>query len=88
MTMISTVRPYFSRLKIVINRYTVFLLFLLGYAELLKQHGGLPALLPAWRLEIPLLLYLYFFFNQLLRKSRLQPFVAAAPLILFYGEVD
>ncbi|MFH1021508.1 MAG: sulfatase-like hydrolase/transferase [Pseudomonadota bacterium] len=71
-----------------VNRYTVFLLFLLGYTEILQQHGGLPALLPAWRLEIPLLLYLYFLLNQLLRKSRLQPLVAAAPLVLFYGVFD
>jgi phosphoglycerol transferase MdoB-like AlkP superfamily enzyme len=88
MAMIPTVLPYLSRLKVVVNRYTVFLLFLLGYTEIFQQHGGLPTLLLAWRLEIPLLLYLYFFLNQLLRKSRLQPFVAAAPLLLFYGVFD
>lgn len=88
MTMIPDLRPYFSLLKVAINRYALFLLFLLGYTEILQQHGGLPSLLPAWRLEIPLLLYLYFFLNQLLRKSRLQPLVAAAPLVLFYGVFD
>ena len=89
MTMPSTLRPYFSRLKaLAINRYGAFLLFLLGYTAILQQQGGLPSLLSAWRLEIPLLLYLYFFLNQLLRKSRLQPFVAAAPLVLFYGVFD
>lgn len=89
MTMPPTLRPYFSRLKsLTINRYAAFLLFLLGYTEILQQHGGLPSLLPAWRLEIPLLLYLYFFLNQLLRRSRLQPLVAAAPLVLFYGVFD
>lgn len=89
MAMTSTLRSYLSRLKsLTINRYTIFLLFLLGYTEILQQHGGLPSLLPAWRLEIPLLLYLYFFFNQILRKSRLQPLVAAAPLVLFYGVFD
>jgi phosphoglycerol transferase MdoB-like AlkP superfamily enzyme len=86
--MIPTVRPYLSRLKATINRYTVFLLFLLGYTEILQQRGGLPALLPAWRLEIPLLLYLYFLLNQLLRKSRMQPLLAAAPLFLFYAVFD
>lgn len=45
-------------------------------------------MLPAWRLEIPLLLYLYFFLNLLIRKSRLQPLIAAAPLVLFYGMFD
>jgi len=86
--MISTLRPYFSRLKVESPRYAVFLLFLFGYTEILQQRGGLPSLLPAWRLEIPLLLYLYFFLNQLLRKSRWQPLVAAAPLVLFYGVFD
>ncbi|MFA6282698.1 MAG: sulfatase-like hydrolase/transferase [Desulfurivibrionaceae bacterium] len=81
--------PYFPRLKLAVNnRYTLFLLFLLGYTAILQQYGGLPALLPAWRLEIPLLLYLYFFLNQLLRKSRLQPLIAAAPLVLLYGVFD
>jgi phosphoglycerol transferase MdoB-like AlkP superfamily enzyme len=86
--MIPTVHPDLSRLKVTINRYTVFLLFLLGYTEILQQRGGLPALLPAWRFEIPLLLYLYFLLNQLLRKSRLQPLLAAAPLFLFYAVFD
>ncbi len=86
--MIPTVSPYLPWLKIVANRYTLFLLFLLGCTEILQQTGGLPALLPAWRLEIPLLLYLYFLSNQLLRTSRLQPLVAAAPLVLLYGVFD
>ncbi|PKN45508.1 MAG: hypothetical protein CVU58_08440, partial [Deltaproteobacteria bacterium HGW-Deltaproteobacteria-16] len=86
--MIPTVPPYLPWLKIVVNRYTLFLLFFLGCTEILQQTGGLPALLPAWRLEIPLLLYLYFLFNQLLRRSRLQPLVAAAPLVLLYGVFD
>lgn len=84
-----TVRTYFSRLQsLIVNRYTVFLLFLLGYTEILQQQGGLPSLLPTWRFEIPLLLYLYFFLNLLIRKSRLQPLIAAAPLVLFYGVFD
>lgn len=45
-------------------------------------------MLPTWRFEIPLLLYLYFFLNLLIRKSRLQPLIAAAPLVLFYGVFD
>ena len=89
MTMLPALRPYFTKLKsLAINRYSFFLLFLLGYTEILQQHGGLPSLLPAWRLEIPLLLYLYFFLNQLLRASRLQPLVAATPLVLYYGVFD
>ncbi|MFA7382225.1 MAG: sulfatase-like hydrolase/transferase [Desulfurivibrionaceae bacterium] len=86
--MIPTVPPYLSRLNAAIAPYAVFLLFLLGYTEILQQNGGLPSLLPAWRLEIPLLLYLYFLFLQLIRKSRLQPLIAATPLVLFYGVFD
>ncbi|HIJ89659.1 MAG: sulfatase-like hydrolase/transferase [Desulfobulbaceae bacterium] len=86
--MTPTLLSYLSRLKVMINRYTVFLLFLLGYTEILQQNGGLPSLLQAWRLEIPLLLYLYFLLNQLLRKSRLQPLIAAVPLILVYAVFD
>ncbi|MDG4476069.1 sulfatase-like hydrolase/transferase [Thiovibrio frasassiensis] len=70
------------------NRYTAFLLLLLGYTEMSQQYGGLPSLLPAWRLEIPLLLYLYFLLNQFLRKSRWQPLVAAAPILLMYAVFD
>ena len=89
MTMPPTLRLYLSRLQaLIVNRYTVFLLFILGYTEIVQQHGGLPSPLPAWRLEIPLLLYLYFFLNQLLRRSRLQPLVAAVPLVLFYAIFD
>ena len=88
MTIFTTLRPYLFRLSAAIAPYAVFLFFLLGFTEILQQNGGLPSLLPAWRLEIPLLLYLYFLFLQLLRKSRLQPLVAAAPLVLFYGVFD
>lgn len=89
MTMSPTLRLYLFRLKaLTVNRYAAFLLFILGYTEIVQQHGGLPSPLPAWRLEIPLFLYLYFFLNQLLRRSRLQPLLAAAPLVLFYAIFD
>jgi phosphoglycerol transferase MdoB-like AlkP superfamily enzyme len=85
----TTLSPYLARLKsLTLNRYTIFLFFLLVYTEIVKQYADLPSLLPAWRLEIPLFLYIYFLFNQLIRKSRLQPLVAAAPLVLLYGIFD
>ena len=46
------------------------------------------ALLPAWRLEIPLLLYLYCYFNAITRNSKWQPLVTAVPLVLLYGVFD
>jgi len=89
MTMIPVLRPYLVRLKpLVVNRYVFFLLFLLGYTEIAGYYGYLPSLLPAWRLEIPLLAYLYYFLNLLLRRSRWQPLVAATPILLLYGISD
>lgn len=84
----STLPPYHFLREVILNRYTLFLLLLLGYTEIIQRHGGLPSLLPAWRLEIPLLIYLYFICNQLLRKSRLQPLLAALPPILLYAVLD
>ena len=89
MTMLPVLRPYLSRLKpLLVNRHVFFLLFLLGYTEIAGYYGYLPSLLPAWRLEIPLLAYLYFFLNLLLRRSRWQPLVAAIPIFLLYGISD
>ncbi len=80
---------YLSTLKrLVINRYFIFLLFLLSYSEILQHYGGLPAFWQAWRVEIPLLLYLYYYLNLISRPSRCQPLVAAAPMILIYIGID
>lgn len=70
------------------SRYTVFLLFLLGYTAAMEQVGGFPSLLPAWRFEIPLLLSLYFFGNTITRKSRWQPLIVALPIVLAYAIFD
>lgn len=80
---------YLSQLKhLLLNRYTIFLAFLLTYTEILQRFEGLPALWQAWRLEIPLLLYVYYTFNRISRPSRLQPLVTAAPILLFYIGAD
>jgi phosphoglycerol transferase MdoB-like AlkP superfamily enzyme len=89
MTMIPVLRSYLARLRpLLVNRHVFFLLFLLGYTEIAEYYGYLPSLLPAWRLEIPLLAYLYCVLNLLLRRSRWQPMVAAAPILLLYGISD
>ena len=89
MTMIPVLRSYLARLKpLLVNRHVFFLLFLLGYTEIPGHYGYLPSLLPAWRLEIPLLAYLYYLLNLLLRKSRWQPLIAATPILLLYGISD
>lgn len=77
-----------SLLPVLWSRYTAFLLFLLGYTTVMEQVGGFPSLLPAWRLEIPLLLYLYFFGNLITKKSRWQPVIVAVPIVLCYAVFD
>ncbi len=81
--------PSFARLKsIAFIRYPVFLAILLAYTGFMSERGGLPGLLPAWRFEMPLLLYAYFCLNLITRKSRLQPLLTALPILLTYGGFD
>lgn len=78
-----------SRIKpLLINRYLVFLGLLLAYTEIAERFGGLPSFFSTWRLEIPLLLYLYFALNLTLRPFRGKALVAAAPIVLFYVGAD
>lgn len=70
------------------NRYLIFLLFLFIDTHFMRENGGLMSLLPAWRLEIPLLLYMYFYFNVITRDSKFQPLVTAVPIVLLYGVFD
>lgn len=79
----------FARLKsLALIRYLVFLVILLAYTGFMSVRGGLPGLLPAWRFEMPLLLYAYFCLNLITRKSRLQPLLTALPILLTYGGFD
>jgi len=77
-----------SVLKPLTSRYLVFLLCLFVYTGIMEQCGGLPSMHTAWRLEIPLLLYFYYYLNLITRKSRLQALVTAAPVFLVYGIFD
>ncbi|OIP44459.1 MAG: hypothetical protein COZ12_08870 [Deltaproteobacteria bacterium CG_4_10_14_3_um_filter_60_8] len=86
--MISSVRQHFSFLKPLANRYVGFLLLLFAYTLIMQQCGGLPAVLTAWRLEIPLVLYLFYYVNLITRPSRWQFLVAAAPIFLVYVVFD
>lgn len=47
--------------------------------------GGMPPIRLAWRLEIPLLLCMYFYFNAITRPSKWQSLVTAIPIVLVYG---
>lgn len=71
-----------------LNRYFLFVLALILATEICQRCGGLPALRHAWRLEIPLLLYLYWLGNRMLRPSRRQPWLAAIPAVLLYVIFD
>lgn len=83
---------------LLLNRYTLFFALLLGYSNLMQNYGGLAGPwgvlrleLPSLdfpRLEFPLLAYLYFLLNRLLRPSRWQPVLAALPLLLMYIIAD
>lgn len=81
-------QPTLSALTLLFNRYTFFLLFMLAYTHLLSLLGGLAPLWLSLNLEAPILLYCYFFCNHLLKKSRLQPWLAALPLVLAYTVAD
>lgn len=70
------------------NRYIAFLSFLLVYSLVLSAFGGLPPLWSGLLLEAPFLLYGYFLANVLLKKSGLQPWLAALPIVLAYVVAD
>jgi phosphoglycerol transferase MdoB-like AlkP superfamily enzyme len=68
------------------NRYVLFILFLCLYSQIFVALGGIvtaPQLLSQY-LELPLLLYLFWYLNILVKPSRFQAFIAAAPLFLCY----
>ena len=65
-----------------------FLLFLIAYTLIAECFGGLPSELPAWRMEIPLLLYVYFYFTMITRPSPWRSLTAALPIVLIYVVFD
>ncbi len=77
-----------SLAPLLLNRYAAFFCFLAGYTIIMEQLGGFPSLLPAWRFEIPLLFYLYFFGNTITRKSRWQALIVAVPIVFAYAIFD
>jgi phosphoglycerol transferase MdoB-like AlkP superfamily enzyme len=61
---------------------------MLVYTQVMETFRGLMGLAPAWRFEIPLLLYIYFYLNLITVKSRWQPLITAIPLVMLYGIFD
>lgn len=73
------------------NRYLAFILALSGYACLAAYlgviHGGLKYLSCQY-LELIILFYLFYYLNAIVRPSRWQPLLAAAPIFLAYVGQD
>lgn len=71
-----------------INRYTAFFLFLIVFTTGLEMSGGLSSLASHWLIEGPVVLYLYFILNSVLKRSRWTPYIAALPIVTAYGLYD
>jgi len=72
---------------LLLNRYLLFLLVLTLYTGLIEQLGGLKGgwtFLRHQYLEIALVLSLYWYLNAVIRPSRWQAVLAAAPILLAY----
>lgn len=74
--------------QVIFNRYLVFTGFMLSYTWVMSLVGGMPPLFLAWRLEIPLVLYGYFYLNAITRLSKFQAMITALPMVLAYGIFD
>lgn len=72
-------------MKAVLNRYVIFIGFIILFTWVMSFIGGMPPLRLFCRLEILLLLCLYFYFNAVTRPSKWQPIVTALPLVIVYG---
>ncbi len=81
-------RAFWGATKPVLLPCAGFLLFFSAYTLIAGYVGGLPVFLPAWRLEIPLLLYLFFYFRWITRPSRWRSVIAALPIFLAYVVFD
>ena len=69
-------------------RYFVFLIFMGALSEVLGRQSGLDPLHFHLRIEMPLLLALYWAFNFALRPGKLPSFVAAMPFVIAYVACD
>lgn len=68
------------------NRYVLFILFFCLYSQLFVAVGGIVTAkrLLLQYLELPLLLYLFWYLNVLIKPSRVQALIAATPLFFSY----
>jgi len=72
----------------VASRYVVLTAFLFAYTWGMSLVGGMPPLRHFCRLELPLLLAVYYYLNRLTRPSRWQALITALPIIFAYVVFD
>lgn len=70
------------------NRYTAFALFMVVYTSILQALGGLSSIVFHPLIEGPLLMYLYYLFNKILKPTRWTPYIAALPMVAAYALYD
>lgn len=75
---------------LIYTRYVAFLLAILLYSLLIESQGGIRG---GWKfagqyLEIPILLYLYWYLNAIMRPRRWTAVLAAIPILLAYVGQD
>jgi len=70
------------------NRYFAFLVLILALTQVLNRTSRLAAIYAHPRIELPLLLALFWTLNFVLRPGKLAPFIAAFPIAVFYVGYD
>ena len=70
------------------NRYLLFIPIWHVYLLLAHKMGSFPIYSSAFRLEMPILLGIYWYLNRVLRENWMQPFIAAIPIFSFYAIYD
>lgn len=86
-TTVSTASSGWAKVRcLVCNRYVAFLLAALIYSLLIESQGGIRGGLrfASQYLEIPILLYLYWYLNAIMRPGRWTALLAAIPILLAY----
>jgi phosphoglycerol transferase MdoB-like AlkP superfamily enzyme len=70
------------------SRYAALAAFLFAYTWIMSQLGGMPPLRHFCRLEIPLVLGIYYYLNHLTRPSKWQALITAIPIVFVYALFD
>ncbi len=77
-----------SVMRVLISRYVILAAFLFAYTWIMSLIGGMPPLRYFCRLELPLLLAVYYYLNRLTQPSKWQALITAIPIVLVYAVFD